>query len=320
MSTGSAQQAALAPAGEDLSDVIAEKLGAAGRLSREVAERARRIAAEQGEPLGATLVKLGLVSERELAETYAEALKLPLAQIEDYPAEPVLEDKLSARFLRQARLLPLIEAPSHVVIAAADPSDRSAIGAVEIALGRPVRLRVAVPAELEAAMDRLYGGAHEGVAEIVSEQQNIGGLEDADIDRLRDLASEAPVVRLVNHLIMNAAERGASDIHIEPFEHSHRVRYRIDGTLTEVEAPPKQYHAAIVSAHQDPFASRYRRAAQAAGRAHQHLLARPADRYSRLLRADAAWRERRLAPLQSRIGGTFACRARLLAEIRESRP
>jgi general secretion pathway protein E len=170
-----------------------------------------------------------------------------MAMLDDYPSAPILETKLSARFLRQAKLLPLAETASHIVMATADPTDRSAIGAVEIALGRPVKLRVAVPAELEGAMDRLYGGESQGVAEIVSEAGAISDGEDADIDRLRDLASEAPVVRLVNTLIANAVERGASDVHIEPFEHTHRVRYRINGSLLEVEAPPKQFHAAIVS-------------------------------------------------------------------------
>jgi general secretion pathway protein E len=233
------------PTEADLDAALAQELIALGRLTAEVAARAQRIATEQGEPLGAALIKLGLVGERELAEVYAKTLRLPMALPEDYPQTRLFEDRLSPRFLRQSRLLPLLATPSHVIVAAADPNDRSAISALEIALSRPVRLRVAVPAEMEAAFARLYGGERPGATSIMADETP--ATADTDIDRLRDLASEAPVVRLVNHLILDAAEKGASDIHIEPFEHSHRVRYRIDGGLVAVDAPPKEFHAAIVS-------------------------------------------------------------------------
>ena len=224
---------------------LGEKLIALGKLPAEVAARAARIAKEQREPLGATLIKLGLIGERELAEIYAQALRLPLAQPEDFPQAPLFEDKLSARFLRQSRMMPIAAGANHIIIAAADPTDQSAISAIEIALAKPVRLRVAVPAELEAAFQRLYGGERQSVATLTAGDSP--SLDSGDIDRLRDLASEAPVVRLVNQLMFDAAEKGASDIHIEPFEHSHRVRYRIDGSLRPVDSPPKEFHAAIVS-------------------------------------------------------------------------
>lgn len=229
----------------NLDTALAGQLIALKRLTPEVAARAQRIAAEQGEPLGAALIKLGLVGERELAEVYAQTFRLPLALPEDYPEAPLFEDRLSPRFLRQSRLLPILAAPTHVVVAAADPNDRSAIGALEIALSRPIRLRVAVPAEMEGAFNRLYGSEKPGATSIMAEEKPVAA--EGDIDRLRDLASEAPVVRLVNHLILDAAEKGASDIHIEPFEHSLRVRYRIDGGLVSVDAPSKEFHAAIVS-------------------------------------------------------------------------
>ncbi|MGH6891715.1 MAG: GspE/PulE family protein, partial [Dongiaceae bacterium] len=102
------------------------------------------------------------------------------------------------------------------------------------------------PAELEAAIDRLFGRDQAAVAQLVD---GAAGAEDEslDADRLKDLASEAPVIRLVNHLISRAIEQRASDIHVEPFEDRLRVRYRIDGILREVEAPPVRLRAAIVS-------------------------------------------------------------------------
>ena len=112
--------------------------------------------------------------------------------------------------------------------------------------GRPVKLCVAVPAELEAGIDRLHGRDQAAVAQLV---EVTGGADDdlLDADRLKDLASEAPVIRLVNHLIFKAIEQRASDIHIEPSEDRLRVRYRIDGVLREVETPPVRLRAAIVS-------------------------------------------------------------------------
>jgi general secretion pathway protein E len=106
---------------------------------------------------------------------------------------------------------------------------------------------VGIPADIEAALERLFGrsGADGEIIQSVGEQSDLGA-ED-DVQRLRDLASEAPVVRIVNRLISRAVESRASDIHIEPLEHNLRVRYRIDGVLREVETPPLQLRAAIIS-------------------------------------------------------------------------
>jgi general secretion pathway protein E len=130
----------------------------------------------------------------------------------------------------------------------ADPLDGFAVQAVEIAMQRPVLRRVAVPADVERAYERIYGRGGTAIGQIVEGLAD-AGIEGADEDaeRLKDLASEAPVIRLVNALINRAVEARASDIHIEPFENTLRVRYRIDGVLQEVETPPSRLKAAIVS-------------------------------------------------------------------------
>src|SRR6202012_4308756 len=121
----------------------------------------------------------------------------------------------------------------------ADPLDDFTTTAVALAANRQVSLEVAVPIELEAALNRLY--PEPGSAEATPET---APLED-DTERLKDLASEAPVIRLVNLLITRAVETQASDIHIEPFEDRLRVRYRYDGVLHEAEPPPRHLAAAI---------------------------------------------------------------------------
>nr|WP_294502407.1 ATPase, T2SS/T4P/T4SS family [uncultured Rhodopila sp.] len=224
-------------------DALAGILLRQGHCDQRTLDRARRAAAESDQRLDAILIQLGLVSERGLADAYAALLSVPVTSIDRYPAlEPVLPDCLPPAFLRHARAVPLSAEDDTLVLAAADPLDPFTPSAVAAATGRRVRLEVAVPIELEAAMNRLYpeGDGAEPTAD--------GGLPlEDDADRLKDLASEAPVIRLVNVLITRAVETQASDIHIEPFEDRLRVRYRYDGVLHEAESPPRHLAAAITS-------------------------------------------------------------------------
>ena len=214
-----------------------------GQCDQRTLERARRVAAESDQRMDAVLIQLGLVSERDLADAYASLLSVPVTAIDRYPSvEPVLPDRLSAGFLRHARAVPLSADDATVVLAAADPLDPFTRAAVAVATGRSVRLEVAVPIELETALNRLYPEADQGA----SDEERDAPLEE-DAERLKDLASEAPVIRLVNLLITRAVETQASDIHIEPFEDRLRVRYRYDGVLQEAESPPRHLAAAITS-------------------------------------------------------------------------
>ncbi|HTB42409.1 MAG TPA: ATPase, T2SS/T4P/T4SS family [Acetobacteraceae bacterium] len=224
---------------ESLAGILIEQ----GHCDQHTLDRARRVAAESGHRLDAVLIQLGLVSERGLADAYARLLGVAVATPDRYPAaEPVLADRLNSRFLRHARAIPLAADGDTLVLAAADPLDPFTAAAAAVATERQVRLEVAVPIELEAALNRLYPEADEAPRDASLDTP----LED-DTERLKDLASEAPVIRLVNLLITRAVETQASDIHIEPFEDRLRVRYRYDGVLQEAETPPRQLAAAITS-------------------------------------------------------------------------
>jgi general secretion pathway protein E len=223
-----------------------DRLSAAGLFDSHAAERARAVARETGISQAQALIQLGLVSERSLAEGWARLLNLKLVAADRYPEEPLLAERLRPRFLRAARVLPLAIEPADgletLVLAMAEPLDDFTPAAIQLATGLQTRIEVAVPIELEAALERLY-------PEEKPEPENVepqAAAED-DAERLKDLASEAPVIRLVNQIIGKAVETMASDIHIEPFEDRVRIRYRYDGDLQEAETHAARLAPAIIS-------------------------------------------------------------------------
>jgi general secretion pathway protein E len=231
----------------DFETALGRRLVADGRLDDASLERARRLCVESGERLERVLTKLGMVTERDLAAALAGELGVRLAQARDFPDHKVVDAEVSARFLRESQVVPIAEDDAGIALAMVDPLDDYAVKAMELIAGRPVTPWVATAIDIEAAIERLYGEKGATIGQIVDEAEDGGDVADDDIDRLRDLASEAPVIRLVNLLIGRAVESRASDVHIEPFESALRVRYRIDGVLREVEAPPSRFSAAVIS-------------------------------------------------------------------------
>ena len=227
-----------------LGEILIER----GKLDAAGLERALRLQQESGEKLGVLLVSLGVVAQRDVSEALALQLGLPLIEAAGYPELPILEERVSARFLRDSHALPLTEDEHELALAMADPTDTYTMNAFEMVTGRKVRPLVAIPNELDAALERLYGAGKSALGQIlgdVEQRDDIGF--DADVQQLKDLASEAPVIRLVSLIITNALEMRASDIHFEPFENRLIVRYRIDGVLHEVESPPRRLSAAVIS-------------------------------------------------------------------------
>jgi general secretion pathway protein E len=217
----------------------------AGAVDARGIERAKSMAAQSGARLDAVLTQLGLLTERALATELGRLFDLAIVAPNEYPAQAILPDRLKPKFLRKARALPLSADDTSLVLAVADPLDRFTRDAVASATGRRVSLRIAVPIDLEAAFGRLYpdnDGTPPEAAADAGEART-----DDDAERLRDLASEAPVIRLVNQIISRAVETRASDIHLEPFEGWMRLRYRYDGVLREMDPPPATLQTAIIS-------------------------------------------------------------------------
>ena len=221
----------------------------AGRLSTADYNRVLRMQAGQAEGLSlATLLnRLGLVSEQDIAQQWSQLLGLPRVAATDFPETPLLADRLSYRFLKECRALPLDISDGALRVAMADPEDRFVREALSLAAGYRIVPQVALGSEIDAAIERMHGQGQSQMGDILSRVEASAEDEVEDVEQLRDRASEAPVIRLVNLIIQRAVELRASDIHVEPFESRLKVRYRVDGVLQETEAPPVQLSPAVIS-------------------------------------------------------------------------
>jgi general secretion pathway protein E len=211
-------------------------------LSEDDLERALELQSERGDKLGKILVDLGFVAHREVLSALSAQLDVPLITLDGPPAASPEIEALSPRFLRQFRCLPVALHDHTVTLAMADPLDFETRATVASCTGLTVVPALASEQEILDAVERYYGQSSKNETEAFTPVS-----ESEDLEHLRDMASEAPVIRLVNALIAVAAEKRASDIHIEPFEKEFRVRYRIDGVLVNQDSPPREMKAAIIS-------------------------------------------------------------------------
>ncbi len=202
---------------------------------------------ENGTALGILLVRLGLVSDRDMARCQQLATSLPLLDEADFPLVPLLADKLSTKFLKDAHLIPIADTEELLVIAMADALDEFSIQAIQLACNKKLEIKISTTTSIENALERIYGDGNSKFADIVDEIETDDETYSESIERLKDLAGEAPIIRLVSLMINQAIDSRASDIHIEPFENRLKLRYRIDGVLQEAEAPPVKSTAAIIS-------------------------------------------------------------------------
>jgi len=218
----------------------------AGKLDPANIERACRLQLEQEswEPIGSILVKLGLVSERDVAETLSRMFNMPLVERERFPEQLPIDDQISHKFLKENRTLILDQDDDSVTVVMADPLDSYVLEAMTLFTGKQVIPRIGIASEIEQA-NELRHRTRDSAHGIDGKTENIQFMDD--VEQLKELASEAPVIKMVNHLIHQAVESGASDIHLEPFENQLKIRYRIDGLLREIDATPTRSIAAVIS-------------------------------------------------------------------------
>lgn len=230
---------------DKLQQKIGQQLVAAGKVSSRDIERALAAQEEMGGYLGQVLVSLGLISELDLLKALGQQLGKRLIGSDDYPEEAIKLDGLAEEFLLNNSVVPVESNGAAVVFAANVPQDPFINKALKLALGRPVTIEFGLESDITAALLK-YRESDED-EELEEGGESFVG-DDEFIEHLRDLASEAPVIRVVNQIIHQALDLGASDIHIEPFDDGLQLRYRIDGVLQDMPDPPSpDLSAAIAS-------------------------------------------------------------------------
>ncbi|HEX2224487.1 MAG TPA: type IV-A pilus assembly ATPase PilB [Thermoanaerobaculia bacterium] len=245
------------PAPTQAPDKLGELLVKSGKINPAQLQEALNAQKEQGGRLGTNLVKLGFMTDRQLVESLSQHFKVPSVDLNAMEIDEGVTKIIPADIARKYTIFPVAKTGATVTMAMIDPTNVFAMDDVKFMTGYRVEPVVASETAIRAAIDKYYGSTHaielKKVMEDLSETEGGGDLELLDEEEELDLATleeeseQAPVVKLVNLILTDAIKRGASDIHIEPYEKDYRVRYRIDGLLYEMMRPPLKLKEAITS-------------------------------------------------------------------------
>jgi general secretion pathway protein E len=217
------------------------------KLSASELKKAERVQKTSlAESLPQLLVKLGLCSELDVADAFVESGHFEKVTPEQYPLEMQLPETVSLRFLKNYHIIGLQHTDDAITVAMMDPEDQFTINGLRLATRKPIIAKVGLLSEIDAALDVQYGEDKSKMDKLIADSAT-DDLGEEDLAHLKDLASEAPVIKMVNLIMQRAIETKASDIHIEPFEQSLKIRLRIDGVLQEIDAPNVKSTAAVIS-------------------------------------------------------------------------
>ncbi len=225
---------------------LGQMLRERGLISEDDLKNALALQQERRDKLGRILVDLGYVAERDVLNVVSEQLKVPIFNGE-YPAVPVESAGLPFRFLRAFNAIPVHVEDKVLSLVMADALDVETQNAARLRSGLELQVFMAPESDIQQQLERLYGDEENSSEKLIETLGDAFGGDDENIEHLRDLASEVPVIRLVNLMISRAVESHASDIHLEPFERDLRLRYRVDGVLHNMDSPPNPLRAAIIS-------------------------------------------------------------------------
>jgi type IV pilus assembly protein PilB len=221
-------------------------------ISLEQLKQAQEEQRRTGTNLGYALARLGHVSDEDISKFLAQQYNIPAVNLSDYEIDPEIIALIPKEVAQRHKVIPVQRAGSSLIVAMADPTNLHAIDDIKFLTAYNVEPVVASEAAIQAAIEKYY---EKGISYTEAlEEMDLGDIEvreddDGDINvlELEKLSEDAPVVRLVNLLLINAIRKGASDIHVEPYEKFLRVRYRVDGVLLEEMQPPKKMQNAICS-------------------------------------------------------------------------
>ena len=235
---------------------LGELLTKASLISQDQLKEALRVQKETGGKLGETLIKLNFVSEEDITECLSQQFGVPSINLAHFEIDPSVIKLIPSDVARKYNILPVNKTGATITIAMADPTNVFAMDDIKFMTGYNVEPVVASELGIKAAIDNYYGSTSslelKKVMEDLQQAENsdlevLEEEEELDVAALAEGAEEAPVVKLCNLILTDAIKRGASDIHIEPYEKEYRVRFRIDGTLYEIMNPPLKLRDAITS-------------------------------------------------------------------------
>jgi len=233
-------------------DKLGEILVREGLITQEQLRKALLEQKNSGMRLGYTLVKLGFIEETEVSKMLARQYRMPAVDLSRFEVDAKILKLIPPDIATKHTVLPLKREGRTLTVAIADPNNVTAIEDIKFITRCDVFPVIAGEYTLRNAIDRYYQQSDaqlQSLLKSVEQEEDLEVVEDMEDEdvKAQDLADDAPVVKLINGLLTDAVKRGASDIHIEPFEHEMRVRYRVDGALQEVMKPPVKMRAALTS-------------------------------------------------------------------------
>jgi type IV pilus assembly protein PilB len=233
-------------------DKLGDILVREGLITLEQLKKALQEQKSSGMRLGYTLVKLGFIEETEVTKMLARQYRMPAVDLSRFEVDPKILKLIPPDIATKHVVLPLKREGRTLTVAIADPNNVAAIEDIKFITRCDVFPVIAGEYTLRNAIDRYYQQSDaqlQSLLKSVEAEEDLEVVEDQEDEdvKAQDLADDAPVVKLINGLLTDAVKRGASDIHIEPFEHEMRVRYRVDGALHEVMRPPVKMRAALTS-------------------------------------------------------------------------
>ncbi|MDD2943062.1 MAG: type IV-A pilus assembly ATPase PilB [bacterium] len=234
-----------------MSSRVGDLLIQAGKITAAQLDKARESQAATGTLLGEALIRLGAISEEELLSTLSKQYGLPIANLDGQDVPPEILTLVPHELALKHHLLPLELSGSRLTVAMVDPSNILALNDVKFITGFDIQVVLTSEGALKALTEKLYEGniSYDSIMEDFDEQdvEVVGNPDEFDLHAVERATEDAPVVKLVNAILTDAIKKGASDIHIEPYEKSFRVRFRIDGVLYEIMKPPYKLKNAITS-------------------------------------------------------------------------
>ncbi len=235
---------------DHISDDIPQQLLVAGLIDETVHVKAMQQQKNLGGTLMANLIKIGAITDEALLDFLSRLYSTPPVNLKGYEPDPALTKLIPGDVATKFQALPLARAGRKLIVAMSNPTNVFAIDDIKFITGFDVEPQVATETQLKRALDRAYDSANTMADVMKGMEDDLAIIEDddtAEAEAGEAMSDEAPIVKLVNSLIADAVRKGASDIHVEPYEKTLRVRFRIDGVMQEMMSPPFKFKLAIIS-------------------------------------------------------------------------